>query len=130
MCLVGPSLSCDLELVELLLPRNYLILVSHFASLLASTALLEGVDVVALELDEAGRRGAQPLANLRDAAPDIAVIVVDSGVSNELAAEVLTGGAHDFFRVPYEPGLLAARIDGLHEIRRRRRRRDRSECDG
>lgn len=110
--LAGPAVSRDVPLVNLLKPRHAVTRIAQ-VSQLANRPALTDADILVMEhthhVDEALRL----LTTLRQALPGLAVVLVGQGMRQIQLAKAFRDGVKDYFPTPYDPRLLAERIEHL-----------------
>lgn len=126
-CLVGPKVSSDTQLADLLRIRHRITSVARVDELLKNP-LLGSVDVLVIECTDQIEACLEFLAPLKRKIPDLIVILVDGGLSQSQLARAFRDGATDYFKVPYDVSLLAERVDRLSA--RLKRRNDLHHCNG
>jgi DNA-binding response OmpR family regulator len=116
VCLAGPGIAGHRALIDELRIHHEVTLVTDQTRLEQSWGLAAS-DV--LVLDAAGIRATlRPLLRaLRRRSPELPIVLVDGGLSDDEKADAFTLGITDYFPSPYEVGLLAERIEVLARSR-------------
>jgi DNA-binding NtrC family response regulator len=118
MCLAGPTLSRDFSLAALLLDRHVLTLIEDPGQLMDSS-VLSSICVVVLECGGGVEQTLQLIPKLKALRPELDIIVINGGATQSQVASAFQNGARDYFPAPHDGRLLAERIDGLSNARRR-----------
>jgi DNA-binding response OmpR family regulator len=116
VCLAGPGIAGHRALIDELRIHHDVTLVTDQTRLERSWAL--GASDV-LVLDAAGIRATlRPLLRLlRRRSPDLPIVLVDGGLSDDEKADAFTLGVLDYFPSPYDVGLLVERLEVLARVR-------------
>jgi DNA-binding response OmpR family regulator len=121
VCLVGPIVTNNALLLDALRGRHEISLVADQIRLEDSRALASS-DV--LVLDATGIRLPPLLRSLRQRRPDLPIVLVNGGLTEDDKAEAFSLGVVDYFPAPYQVGLLAERLEALARARVRPEERD------
>jgi DNA-binding response OmpR family regulator len=116
VCLAGPGIAGHRALIDELRIHHDVTLVTD-QTRLEQSRVLSGSDV--LVLDAGGIRATlRPLLrSLRLRRPELPIVLVDGGLSDDEKADAFTLGVLDYFPAPYEVGLLAERLEVLARAR-------------
>jgi DNA-binding NtrC family response regulator len=118
ICLAGARVSNDLSLIQTLKSQHLVTLVESI-HLLSISAILPGTDMVVLDCSGNHERGLQLVAWLNSHFPQLVVVLVNGGLSQEQIASAFKEGAKDYFSDPYDVKLLAERVNALGARRNR-----------
>ncbi|HYC78779.1 MAG TPA: response regulator transcription factor, partial [Planctomycetota bacterium] len=99
--------------VDALLARGFAVDEAADGAAGLRAALVEGLDLVLLDLALPKRDGFEVLADLRKARPALAVIVLTARGAEEDRVRGLKSGADDYVVKPFSTAELAARIDAV-----------------
>ncbi|MEO8450177.1 MAG: hypothetical protein ABI647_10330 [Gemmatimonadota bacterium] len=116
VCLAGPGIAGNRELVDELRFHHEVSLVTN-QTRLEQSRILDDSDV--LVLDAAGIRATlRPLLrSLRRRRPELPIVLVDGGLTEDEKADAFTLGVLDYFPAPCPVGLLAERLEVLGRAR-------------
>jgi DNA-binding response OmpR family regulator len=116
VCLAGPGIAGHRALIDELRVHHEVTLVSD-QTRLEQSWILSASDV--LVLDAAGIRATlRPLLrSLRRRRPELPIVLVDGGLSDDEKADAFNLGVLDYFPAPCEVGLLAERLEVLARVR-------------
>jgi DNA-binding NtrC family response regulator len=109
VCLAGPRLSRDWTLIQALLDRQVVTLVSR-VEVLSEGLFLGTVRVLVLDGVEAGGVSLRILPALRSRCPSLCVVLVDGGLDQRQLATAFREGVRDYFPEPVDVHLLAERV--------------------
>lgn len=115
VCLAGPGIAGHRALIDELRIHHEVTLVTD-QTRLEQSWVLGASDV--LVLDAAGIRATlRPLLrSLRLRCPQLPIVLVAGGLSDDEKADAFTLGVTDYFPSPYEVGLLAERLEVLARV--------------
>jgi DNA-binding response OmpR family regulator len=116
VCLAGPMITSNQALVEALRMQHEVSLVARCTRLRDSRAV-HNSDV--LVLDATGIRATlrDLIRSLRLRRPDLPIVLVDGGLSEDDKADAFSLGVHDYFPAPCRVDLLAERLGALARAR-------------
>jgi DNA-binding NtrC family response regulator len=115
---VGPNLSNDRALADLLKSRHPVTLVDRLDHLFGSP-LLQTMDVLVLECAAHVESALGFVRTLKDRLPQLVVVLINGGISQMQLATAFHQGIRDYFPANYDPSLLAERIENLALKQRR-----------
>ena len=116
VCLAGPMITSNQALVEALRMQHEVSLVARCTRLRDSRAV-HNSDV--LVLDATGIRATlrDLIRSLRLRRPDLPIVLVDGGLSEDDKADAFSLGVHDYCPAPCRVDLLAERLGALARAR-------------
>ena len=118
ICLAGARVSNDLSLIQTLKSRHLITLVENI-HLLSLRETLPGIDMVVLDCSGNHERGLQLVPWLKTHFPELVIVLVNGGLTQEQIASAFKEGAKDYFSDPYDVKLLAERVNALCARRNR-----------
>jgi DNA-binding response OmpR family regulator len=121
VCLAGSSVSNNWALIESL-KRNYQVTVIETYDLLLRNAVLSTVDVLLLDCEEGSEVGIETLRALRRRHPEVCVVLVNGGLTQNEIAAAFREGVRDYFSHHFNVPLLVERVRYLCTQSRRQQR--------
>jgi DNA-binding response OmpR family regulator len=118
ICLAGARVSNDLSLIQTLKSQHLVTLVESI-HLLSLSPILPGTDMVVLDCSGNHERGLQLVPWLNSHFPQLVIVLVNGGLTQEQIASAFKEGAKDYFSDPYDVKLLAERVNALGARRNR-----------
>jgi DNA-binding response OmpR family regulator len=88
-------------LADALTSLSYAVHVARTASDAVIKTKIERLDVILLDINLPDSSGTSTLARLRQARPDVPIIMVTGNADEELARDALQGGAFDYVMKPF-----------------------------
>ncbi len=117
ICLAGRTVSNDWPLIRSLKTQHQVTVVER-VRLLSRNAILAKADVLVLDCSESQGLGLRILPFLKRYFPELSVVLVDGGLTQQQIAAAFREGVQDYFSEPYDLALLVERIDALGVLRR------------
>jgi len=102
----------DWELIRRL-RRRYLVTLMERVELLAQQDDLENTHLLVLDCSRSAKLALDCLVRLKEAYPDLCVLLVDGGLSQTQIAAAFRDGVKDYFASPYDVKLLVERLNSL-----------------
>jgi len=118
ICLAGARVSNDLSLIQTLKSQHLITLVESI-HLLSLSAILPGTDMVVLDCSGNLDCGLRLVPWLKSHFPELVIVLVNGGLTQEQIASAFKEGAKDYFSDPYDVKLLAERVNALGARRSR-----------
>jgi hypothetical protein len=112
VCLAGPRLSNDWPLIQALLGRHVVTLVSR-VEYLSAGPFLGTVRVLVVDGVEGGGAALGLIPALRRRCPSLCIVLVDGGLNRRQLASAFREGVRDYFPEPVDVHLLAERVNVL-----------------
>ena len=108
----GVEIAQDQTLRKLLQERAELITVQKTEEFEAASRS-NRLDLVLFEFSDVWQGDMERLHALKISRPHLLVVVVDGGAGREAVIDSFRRGAADYFKKPYDPFLLAERVEAL-----------------
>ena len=112
VCLVGPLVTDDWELIRNLRSRYLVTLIERFDYLSRQIDLGE-IQLMVMDCSENGDKVLESLPGLKRKFSNLCVLLVDGGLVQKQVAQAFEDGVKDYFSTPYPLDLLIERIDSL-----------------
>ena len=122
ICLVGRSVSNNWSLIESLKRGNQVTIIEPLGLLYHSEVILSTVSVLILDCGEGSRIGIEALRVVRGIYPDLCVVLVNGGLTQNEIAEAFEAGVRDYFSYQDNVLLLVERVQHLCRQRQRESR--------
>ena len=122
ICLVGRSVSNNWSLIESLKRGNQVTIIEPLGLLYHSAVILSTVSVLILDCGEGSRMGIEALRVVRGIYPDLCVVLVNGGLTQNEIAEAFEVGVRDYFSYQDNVLLLVERVQHLCRQRQRESR--------
>ncbi len=116
VCLVGPLVTDDWELIRSLRSR-YLVTLVERVDYLSRPSNLAKTQLMVMDCSQSGDNVLDGLPGLKREFSDLDLLLVDGGLSQKQIAQAFEDGVKDYFSAPYPVDLLIERIDSLCSIR-------------
>lgn len=116
VCLAGPVITSNQALVDVLMTSHEVSLVCDRLGLADSRAL-QNSDVLVLDADGIRLTLHRLIQSLRLRRPDLPIVLVDGGLSEDDKADAFSLGVLDYFPAPCHVALLAERLEVLARAR-------------
>ena len=110
--LVGPEIINDTSLIDLLRKIGDISLLTNKDQLETVVQRLN-INLVVMELSSCWRVDLHAAYCLNADYPLVPIVVINDGESVDIVIQSFHSGARDFFKKPYDPALLAERIEAL-----------------
>ena len=124
ICLVGRSVSNNWSLIESLKRGNQVTIIEPLGLLYHSSIILSTVSVLVLDCAEGSRIGIEALRVVRRIYPDLCVVLVNGGLTQNEIAEAFEAGVRDYFSYKDSVVMLVERVRYLcHQTQRESRMR-------
>ncbi len=124
ICLAGRSVSNNWSLIESLKRGNQVTIIEPLGLLYQSSIILSTVSVLVLDCAEGSRIGIEALRVVRRIYPDLCVVLVNGGLTQNEIAEAFEAGVRDYFSYEDSVVMLVERVRYLcHQTQRESRMR-------
>jgi DNA-binding response OmpR family regulator len=110
--LLGPDITRDKELLKIIEEKMEVSILQDLSQL-EMIAQAQDVDLAVVELTKAWENDLSAVLSLKTSFPQVLFIVVNGGGDREVVIRSFRSGANDFFKKPYNPRLLAERVEAL-----------------
>lgn len=108
----GESVGRDWRLIGLISQRHVVTVTRH-PRLVDGHPFLDHMHLLVLDCHQNVEFCLRLLKDLHAQRHELSVVLVDGGLRQEQVAAAFASGIADYFASPYDPGLLAERIDAL-----------------
>ena len=112
VCLAGQAVSKDWDLIQTLRSR-YAVTLLEQVDRLRQCEFLKNTHLIVLDCSRNAQTALRVLPRLTEELPELCVVLVDGGISQQQVASAFEDGVKDYFAEPYDIDLLAERIDAF-----------------